>query len=738
MWLSVLTAVKKLCAGIGHCERRHKPFTLGSQQVLNVHVDHKCALVFCLGVCHLLACDNPVSGIREKAIALVVFPVEGRDQTSRIYLPARPLAIAVSSYNTASGAYHRLYDLPEGRKRPASAVGNSASHPTNGQKAASASMAAQVAMLLASLLTFTFLVAIDATSIVLAVSTITADLGGNATESFWVGASYLLSMCLSQPIVSRLSNVFLQKSLVLASIMMLGIGSLLCESADGVLLLLTGRTVQGLGAGGLMVLSYAVCGDMNKQSKGGSGSGSGSGPKFLAAISLFVAAGTICGPFIGAALSDNHHWRWIFRLNIPMCVVLGVLVYNGSDVSSRDTSAAEPGVPARNSSDIPNADSPRAKLSDLDFVGIVLFLTSVAPLLVGLSLAGSLYRWTQWQVIAPVATGGVFLLLLIVKELCPASVPFPLGSRNAFQKPLLGLRLLKGRQSIVALGGAFWLGLLMYALLFFLPIYYRVVKERSAIATGVFLLPQTLMMAPCAGVVLVLVQLLRLHYSCAVLLGWFCTAVGMGLLALLGAERSAASDVSLNLLSGFGIGVLLPALALSAQEGKKGTDVREALMVFIFMRYLGSASGLVIVGLVFQRVLRSNLGSTKFRSEADNMTKYATTLMYSIREMSSPEDKQILIHVTETALRTIWLALSLVSLAMFLLSCVAFVVGREEQGRESQVTGPSADSAPKLDLTGIFKKSEISVNSRNLEEPEDSEDSDRSEKDESFLSSVKF
>jgi hypothetical protein len=106
--------------------------------------------------------------------------------------------------------------------------------------------------------------------------------------------------------------------------------------------------------------------------------------------------------------------------------------------------------------------------------------------------------------------------------------------------------------------------------------------------------------------------------------------------------------------------------------------------------------------------------------------------------MSSPEDKQTLIHVTETALRTIWLALSLVSLAMFLLSCVAFVVGREEQGRESQVTEPSADSAPKLDLTGIFKKSEISVNSRNLEEPEDSEDSDKSEKDESFLSSVKF
>jgi hypothetical protein len=260
----------------------------------------------------------------------------------------------------------------------------------------------------------------------------------------------------------------------------------------------------------------------------------------------------------------------------------------------------------------------------------------------------------------------------------------------------------------------------MYALLFFLPIYYRVVKERSAIATGIFLLPQTLMMAPGAGVALALE---RLHYSSAVLLGWSCTAVGMGLLTLLGAERSAASDVLLNLLSGIGIGILLPALVrsalggnqgerepLSAQERKENVGEsnvywREVSMVFIFIRYLGSASGLVIVGLVFQRVLRSNLGSTKFRSEADNMTKFATTLMYSIREMSSPEDKQILIHVTETSLRTIWLALSLASLAMFLLSCAMFVVGKEEQRRKGSVSESIPPELPDFDRSANFEKS---------------------------------
>jgi hypothetical protein len=88
----------------------------------------------------------------------------------RIYFLARAFATVVSSYNTASGAYHKPPNPSEGRKRPASVVENSASQVTNDQKAASASMAAQVAMLLASLLTFIFLVALDATSIVLAVS----------------------------------------------------------------------------------------------------------------------------------------------------------------------------------------------------------------------------------------------------------------------------------------------------------------------------------------------------------------------------------------------------------------------------------------------------------------------------------------------------------------------------------------------------------------------------------------
>jgi len=126
-----------------------------------------------------------------------------------------------------------------------------------------------------------------------------------------------------------------------------------------------------------------------------------------------------------------------------MCLVLGVLVYNASDISKTDFDAAEP------------------KLSSLDFVSVALFLMSIVPLLLGLSVAGSLYKWTDWQVIIPIASGGSFLLLLICREMLPGGIPMPWGGRVAPVKPLLGLRLFRGLHGTATFGGAMFLGLLV-------------------------------------------------------------------------------------------------------------------------------------------------------------------------------------------------------------------------------------------------------------------------------------
>jgi MFS family permease len=128
---------------------------------------------------------------------------------------------------------------------------------------------------------------------------ITADLEGDATQGFWIGASFLLASCISVPLTSHLSKSFERKSPVLASIVLLGLGSLLGDYAKSMETLLVGRGIQGLGAGGLIMLAYAVYGDMEH---------SQSAPRFLRAITCSIAVGTASGPFIGAALSDSDIW----------------------------------------------------------------------------------------------------------------------------------------------------------------------------------------------------------------------------------------------------------------------------------------------------------------------------------------------------------------------------------------------------------------------------------------------
>jgi hypothetical protein len=207
----------------------------------------------------------------------------------------------------------------------------------------------------------------------------------------------------------------------------------------------------------------------------------------------------------------------------------------------------------------------------------------------------------------------------------------------------------------------------MYTLLFFLPIYYRVVKEHDALATSLLLLPQTLMTAPCGAMVVVCVEKAKFSPHRLILCGWICSACGFGLLSLLNAGRSVAADAILNLASGVGIGVLLPALTLGAKDSVRGEDATQAPMVLVYMRYLGSASGLIASGLAFQRLLRRNLETTKFRSEAAELTKHATTLMASIDRTS----KLILTVAVQDALSTIWITLSIVCTVVVLLNCLS-------------------------------------------------------------------
>jgi hypothetical protein len=212
----------------------------------------------------------------------------------------------------------------------------------------------------------------------------------------------------------------------------------------------------------------------------------------------------------------------------------------------------------------------------------------------------------------------------------------------------------------------------MYTLLFFLPIYFVIIKQHSRLHTALLLLPQTLPILPCAFLVLSFAER-NVPPNQVVLLGWFFTSFGVGLLSALDEENSVLCDVLVNTLCGLGIGVLLPSLTLSA----KASIAQDKTL-----RYLGNALGLVVIGIVFQLVLKYNLLSTKFAGRAADMTKHATGLVYSVRKMKDAKDIAILINAVQATLKTIWIALAIACLSTFFLSFAMVLLARRNRQRE--------------------------------------------------------
>jgi ABC-type sugar transport system permease subunit len=221
--------------------------------------------------------------------------------------------------------------------------------------------------------------------------------------------------------------------------------------------------------------------------------------------------------------------------------------------------------------------------------------------------------------------------------------------------------------------------------LFSLPIYYRIIKQHSSIHTAILLLTQTAFILPCALLVDVLIRR-RVTARRILFLGWVCTSGGIGLLTLLDANRAASFDVLVNLLSGIGMSIIMPALHTGAEGVAVGCRGVQSQTLLISIRYLGSALGLVAVGDIFQHVLRHNLALTKFSSMAGDMTQDSTVLVYSIHDLHDPADIEILVEATQSSLRTMWLILAITCLVMVLISLMIGMVTSKPPQRQNNVS----------------------------------------------------
>ncbi|KAJ5333853.1 uncharacterized protein N7506_007636 [Penicillium brevicompactum] len=469
-------------------------------------------------------------------------------------------------------------------------------------------------LILLALASLSLMAALDGTSISVALPTMSRELGGSATEAFWTGTSFTLCSAVFQPLFSSFSDLFGRKPLILVAILWFLIGAIVAGVANDYTHMLIGRSLQGVGGGGIITLTSIVIADIVPLANRA---------KYFGMLSAIWSLGTVTGPVIGGCFAEKSTWRWIFYLNFPLIAIGTALVAWSSKFQS-------------------NKISCRDQIRKIDFWGILLFIPSTTSFLVPLTWGGVLYSWNSWHTVAPLVIGAVGLCLFAVYE-----------SRFA-KNPMIPPAIFQNRTSLIAFAGYLVVGLVVWCILYFLPIYYEAVKGFKPIMSGVALFPETFTLAPSAVVVGLFISRLG-NYYWAICIGWGISTLGTGLMYLLDAEASTAKWICVNLIPGVGVGMVLPSVPLAVQAAATPENLAIAVAMSTFFRGFGQSIGVAIGGVIFQNRMKSNLLTyPDLRSSAEKYSGEAASAVQMIQAMVDVPTKDHLREAYADSLKVVW------------------------------------------------------------------------------------
>ncbi|KAL4758368.1 major facilitator superfamily domain-containing protein [Aspergillus foveolatus] len=471
-------------------------------------------------------------------------------------------------------------------------------------------------LIFCALAVLTLMVALDGTSISVALPEMASSLQGTAMQAFWSGTSFLLCSTVFQPTTATLSDIFGRRPIILISLLFFFIGSLVAGIANDFTQILVGRCLQGVGGGGIAVLSEVVVTDLVPLRLRGN---------YYGILSAMYSLGSVLGPILGGGFSENYTWRWIFYINLPFIGISAFLVIFFFRLERPSGSL-------------------KAKLRRIDYIGTTLFISSLSSFLIPLTWGGIMYPWTSWHTLVPLCLGAAGLAV------------FTMYSIKATD-PMIPRSVFGNRSAVIAFITSGLQGLILWGALYYLPLYYQAVREFGPILTGVALFPQTFTVAPSAIVCGVLVTITG-RYRWGLWVGWALSILGLGLLTLLDRHTSTVAWIFLNIPSGLGLGFLTAAIVCTVQASATNKNLTVAVAMVVFFRAFGQAVGIAVGGVIFQNRMRHELLKySEWRATAEELSRDAAALVTVIQGMHSEEEasgKNDLQMAYTDSLRIIW------------------------------------------------------------------------------------
>jgi EmrB/QacA subfamily drug resistance transporter len=479
--------------------------------------------------------------------------------------------------------------------------------------------ASRLRVIFAGLMLVMLLAALDQTIVATALPTIVSDLGG-LNHLSWVTSAFLLGQTAVTPIYGKLGDLYGRKRVLQSAVGVFLFGSVLCGQASSMTELIAFRAVQGLGAGGLIVLVQAVVGDVVPPRERG---------KYQGLFGAVFGVASIAGPLLGGVIVQAVSWRWIFYVNVPLGIV--ALIVLGTTLP---------------------ANRPRAHPT-IDYLGAALLAAALSAIVLVASLGGTNWPWGSAQTIL-VALAGVLLL-----------VAFLAVERRAAE-PVLPLGLLRNRVFSVGSTLSLIVGFAMFGSITFLPLYFQTVDAATPSGAGLRLIP---MMGGLLFTSILSGQLIarRGRYRIFPIIGTAVMALGLFLLSQLDVGTSTLTSSLYLLVLGIGLGLVMQVLVLAVQNSVDYEVLGAATSGVTLFRGIGGSLGAAVFGTIFSTRLASGLGHALTGAMAHQVAGGGRLTGAQVARLP-PAARSAYEHAYVQALSPVFLAAAGVALIGFALS----------------------------------------------------------------------